>query len=143
MPHDIQDVLARLAAATTEVLHLETVRYADPRERHVVSELFVRLRPRFPEWNVSNEYDRREQETKRLLYRNPRSGALLEADITPDLVVHRVGHRDNLLVVEVSFCSSTATTCGLPNGWASRTARFETCDCRCVDSTTKPRRCGP
>lgn len=101
MPHDIQDVLARLATATVEVLQLDTMRYANPGERHVVSELFVRLRAQFPEWDVSNEYDRREQETKRLSHRNPKSGELLEADITPDLIVHHVGRRDNLLVIEV------------------------------------------
>jgi len=101
MRHDVQQVLMRLATATMSVLELEGMRYADPGERNVVSELFVRLRAEFPDWDVSNEYDRREQVKKRLAYDNPATGAMLEADITPDIIVHRIGVRENLLVVEV------------------------------------------
>lgn len=101
MPHHIREALTRLATGTSELLQSETLRYADPGERNVVSELHVLLRAQFPEWHVSNEYDRREQERKRLVHWHEAAGAVLEADITPDLVVHRIGARDNLLVVEV------------------------------------------
>jgi len=101
MRHDIPEILATFSSAVIEVLSLEALRYADPGERHVVGELFVRLRERFPDWDVSNEYDRREQVRKRPSHSNPSTGELLEADITPDLIVHRIGARDNLLVVEI------------------------------------------
>jgi hypothetical protein len=71
--------------------------YADPGEPNVVSELFFLLRPRFPQHTVSNEYDRREQEIKRL-------GT---SKIIPDLIVHHVGNQaDNLLVVEVKLAGN-------------------------------------
>jgi hypothetical protein len=86
--------LKHLASAVLELLDDENLAYADPGERHVVSELFAKLRLLFPGYTVSNEYDRREQETKRLG----------DSKIVPDLVVHRVGQQaDNLLVVEVKL----------------------------------------
>lgn len=101
MSHDVQNTLAAFAEAVVDLLSLDALRYADPGERYVVAELFVRLRDRFPKWDVSNEYNRREQETKRLSHYNPASNEVLEADITPDLIIHHIGKRDNLLVVEV------------------------------------------
>jgi hypothetical protein len=89
--------LSQLAAAVQELLQLERLVYADPGERHVVSELFFLLRPRFPRYDVSNEYDRREQEIKRLG----------KSKIVPDLVVHRIGVQvENLLVIEVKLAGN-------------------------------------
>src|SRR3546814_5460382 len=59
------------------------------------------LRPRFPEHDVSNEYDRRVQEVKRL-------GT---SKIVPDLIVHKIGTQDrNLLVIEVKLRSEEHTS---------------------------------
>lgn len=89
--------LTQLVEAVRELFQLEQLVYADPGEPNVVSELFAMLRPRFPQHTVSNEYDRREQEIKRL-------GT---SRIIPDLIVHRVGDQDeNLLVVEVKLAGN-------------------------------------
>lgn len=93
----VTHVLAQLAAAVQELFQLEHMAYADPGEPNVVSELFFLLRPHFPRHTVSNEYDRREQESKRL-------GS---SKIVPDLIVHHVGDQDdNLLVVEVKLAGN-------------------------------------
>ena len=101
MTPETSEVFDRLAAAVIDLLQTEEVRYANAGERQIVSELFARLRPLFPDWTVSNEYDRREQQQKRLRHRSPRSGVEKEAPITPDIVVHQVGKKENLLVIEV------------------------------------------
>ncbi len=101
MPYDIEDTLTRLAEAVMEVLAIEVLRRVDPGEPYVVSQLFLRMHARFRDWDVGNEYDRVEDITKRLRHFNPATGKELEADIIPDLIVHRMGVRDNLLVVEV------------------------------------------
>lgn len=86
--------LTQLVAAVRELFHLDHLAYAAPGEPNVVAELFALLRPRFPDCAVANEYDRREQEVKRL-------GT---SRIIPDLIVHHVGNqKNNLLVVDVKL----------------------------------------
>jgi hypothetical protein len=97
MNRKVTHALTQLAAAAQELFQLEYLAYADPGEPNVVSELFSLLRPRFPQHTVSNEYDRREQEIKRL-------GT---SKIVPDLIVHHVGGQDdNVLVVEVKLAGN-------------------------------------
>lgn len=98
----VGDALRRFAASVAEVLSDQNLAYAVPGEQAVVAELFVRMRPRFPGWTVSNEYDRREREQKRLAYEDA-AGRLRAAAIRPDLIVHKVGLKENLLVVEVKL----------------------------------------
>lgn len=94
MTANIFAALEQLAAAVLELFRDANLTYANPGERHVVSELFALLRPRFPDHAVSNEYDRRENEIKKLG----------KSRIIPDLVVHEVGHQaENLLVIEVKL----------------------------------------
>jgi hypothetical protein len=94
---NVLDVLEKLAVAVRELFENGDLAYADPGERHVVSELHLLLRPKFPAHIVANEYDRREQETKRLG----------KSKIVPDLIVHHVGNQDgNLLVVEVKLAGN-------------------------------------
>lgn len=94
------DALQRLADAIVNLFQDEHLRYAAPGERSVVSELYVRLRERFPEYRVSNEYDRRDRAVKELIYPDA-AGNMHDANIVPDLIVHHVGSQDhNLLVVE-------------------------------------------
>lgn len=98
----ISDALDRLAAAVAELLANADLAYAVPGEMAVVAELFVRMHQAFPGWTVSNEYDRRERERKRLAY-DDENGVLRDAPIRPDLIVHKVGFKENLLVVEVKL----------------------------------------
>ncbi|MBA2238861.1 MAG: hypothetical protein H0W24_09245 [Lysobacter sp.] len=95
---DVAVSLNLLADAVRQLFNIETLAFADPGEPHVVSELFYLLRPRFPEHDVSNEYDRRVQEVKRL-------GT---SKIVPDLIVHEIGTQDrNLLVIEMKLVTNT------------------------------------
>lgn len=97
----VVDALRRLADAIVDLFRNEHLRYAAPGERAVVAELYVRVRERFPEYQVNDEYDRRECAVKDLIYPDA-VGVMDEADIVPDLIVHRVGTQDqNLLIVEV------------------------------------------
>lgn len=97
----VVDALRRLAEATASLLENEHLRYAAPGERAMVAELYVRVRALFPEYQVNDEYDRRERAVKNLVYLNA-AGDTEEANIVPDIIVHRVGTQDcNLLVVEV------------------------------------------
>lgn len=98
----IPDAIDRFAAAVADLLANSDLAYAVPGEMAVVAELFVRMRQNFPGWTVSNEYDRREQERKRLAY-DDANGVLRDAPIRPDLIVHKVGLKENLLVVEVKL----------------------------------------
>jgi len=94
MKANVPEALEQLAQAVLELFEDANMAYANPGERHVVSELFALLRPRFPNYAVSNEYDRREKAIK----------TLGKSKIIPDLIVHHVGHQaDNLLVVEVKL----------------------------------------
>ncbi|MEB1149478.1 hypothetical protein VDP41_20965 [Xanthomonas campestris pv. campestris] len=100
MTPTIVDALQRLAAALADRFQNEHLRYAAPDERAVVAELYVRVRERFPEYQVNDEYDRRERVVKDLIYLDA-AGVMDEANILPDLIVHRVRTQDhNLLVVE-------------------------------------------
>jgi hypothetical protein len=94
MNANVPQTLKQLVIAVQALFENDDLAYAAPGEPHVVSELFALLRPQFSEHTVSNEYDRREQEIKRLG----------RSKIIPDLIVHRVGTQDdNLLVVEVKL----------------------------------------
>lgn len=96
----VVDALQRLADAIVDLFQNEHLRYAAPGERAVMAELYARVRERFPEYQVNGEYDRRERDVKDLIYPDA-AGFMTEADIVPDLVVHRVGtQKHNLLVVE-------------------------------------------
>lgn len=97
MSANVREALEQLAAAVHDLFGDAGLARIDPGERHVVSELHALLRPRFPKHWVSNEFDRRENEIKKLG----------RSKIVPDLIVHRRGDQtDNLLVVEVKLAGN-------------------------------------
>ncbi|MDX6087699.1 hypothetical protein SIL81_19000 [Xanthomonas campestris pv. incanae] len=79
MTPTVVDALQRLAAALADLFQNEHLRYAAPGERAVVAELYVRVRERFPEYQVNDEYDRRERFVKDLIYPDA-AGIMDEAD---------------------------------------------------------------
>jgi hypothetical protein len=101
MEHDPQEALSVFAAAISQLLQRDDIAQADPGERALVGELPALLAGRFPGWSVNIEWDRYEQEVKRLRYRLDDIDFEREAPIVPDLIIHRVGKKENLLVVEV------------------------------------------
>jgi hypothetical protein len=100
--------LLDLVHAVRNLLQDTAVRYGSPGEPHVVSELFLRMQSRFQGYRVSNEYDRREGQVKRLNYPDA-DGVLAKKPprIKPDLVVHQVGgQEENLLIVEAKLIAN-------------------------------------
>lgn len=69
----------------------------DVNERAITARLADHLRPRFPGWEVDCEYNRNDRDVKRA------DGGV----VVPDVVVHRRGTDDNLLVIEVKKSNST------------------------------------
>jgi hypothetical protein len=101
MADDPQAALAAFAAGVRALLADEDYAYANPSERAWVARLAVLLEGNFPDWSISTEWDRREDLVKRLRYQFPIEALEREAMIVPDLIIHRIGKRENLLVVEV------------------------------------------
>lgn len=63
----------------------------DVNERTITGKLADHLRPRFPGWDVDCEYNRDDHEVKKV------DGRV----VVPDIIVHRRGTPENLLVIEV------------------------------------------
>jgi hypothetical protein len=98
---DPQAALEIFAEAVVELLQDAELIYANPGERAIVMRLAQLLPDRFPAWSVGYEWDRREDVAKRLRHGVTEDDLVREALIVPDIIVHRVGKRENLLVVEV------------------------------------------
>lgn len=98
MPHPT-DTLARFAEAVNELLGNAGFRYANPGEQAVTGELSRLMSPRFADWSVCAEWNRKQQEQKMLHYGLDGEVAKLRA-IRPDIIVHTIGAKDNILVVE-------------------------------------------
>lgn len=99
--HDAQAALETFAEAVLELLQDEELIYANPGERAIVMRLTQLLPGRFPDWSVGYEWNRREDVAKRLRHGVTEEDLVREGLIVPDIIVHRVGKRENLLVVEV------------------------------------------
>ncbi|TIQ28392.1 MAG: hypothetical protein E5X48_31465 [Mesorhizobium sp.] len=94
-----QAILAPLIKAVILLLEDEDFIETNPGEPVLTSELFHHMCGLYPGLRVNHLYDRRENIRKRLSYM--KNGHLKEADIIPDIIVHRIGAKeDNLLVVE-------------------------------------------
>jgi hypothetical protein len=63
----------------------------DVHERTIAARLADHLRPRFSEWHVDCEYNRDGHEIKKV------DGII----VVPDIIIHRRGTTENLLVIEV------------------------------------------
>lgn len=76
----------------------------DAHERTIAAKFAEYLRPHFPDYDVNVEYDKMGDAPKRLRWR---ADGDPDPDLVyPDVIVHRVGQPDNLLVVEMKKDSS-------------------------------------
>jgi len=98
---DPQAALGIFAEAVLELLGDVELVYANPGERAIVMRLAQLLPARFPDWSVGYEWDRREDVAKRLRHGVTEDDLVREGLVVPDIIIHRVGARENLLVVEV------------------------------------------
>ena len=73
----------------------------DVAERAITNRLAYYLSELFEEWNVDCEYNRNIDTIKRLKYAIEPGGELRDRAVFPDIIVHKRGTTENLLVVEV------------------------------------------
>jgi hypothetical protein len=101
MRGELQAILATFAAAVRVLLADKDLAYADPAERALVARIRDLLHGQYDGWSIDLEWNRREDVIKRLRYGLSDDELISKDAIVPDLIVHRVGKRENLLVVEV------------------------------------------
>lgn len=95
-----QVILGRFCKAVREMLADNDLVKAAPEEFSISTDLAIKMVPYFPEWRVSPEWTRREDEEKRLAW-NDEAGKERLKKIRPDIIVHRMHLQDeNILVVE-------------------------------------------
>ncbi|MBJ7532959.1 hypothetical protein JDN40_02365 [Rhodomicrobium vannielii ATCC 17100] len=103
----IRRTLDIFTGAIIKLLADEELAYADPSERAIVARLRDLLQGKYPGWSIDLEWSRRENLIKRLRYGLSDNELIRKGAIVPDLIVHRVGKRENLLVVEVKKVTNT------------------------------------
>lgn len=106
MEQNSKDTLIIFAAAVRGLLMDEELAYADPSERAIVARLGKLLHGQYEGWSIDLEWSRREDVIKRLRYDLTDDELIGKDAIVPDLIVHRVGKKENLLVVEVKKSSN-------------------------------------
>lgn len=106
MRGELQATLATFATAVRALLDDKDLAYADPAERALVARIRHLLHGQYAGWSIDLEWNRREDVIKRLRYGLSDDELIGKDAIVPDLIVHRVGKRENLLVVEVKKASN-------------------------------------
>lgn len=103
MAHDMEDVLGRLAVAIEALLANNKLAATNPSEVAITFDLGWHIREMFGnEWDVNGEYDRLGEDEKALLYPDrPKQKAT--DNIRPDIIVHKINEKNNLLVVEAKL----------------------------------------
>lgn len=86
----------------------EGILWIDINERTISHRLAIYLEPHFPGWNVDCEYNRNHDDPKRLKIdrRYVRSDDTQGTTVFPDIIVHRRGTDENLLVIEMKKTTS-------------------------------------
>jgi hypothetical protein len=107
MCEDPKTTLDIFATAVLALMSDTELAYADPSERAIVARLGNLLHGKYPGWSIDLEWSRRENVIKRLRYGLSDEELIGKDAIVPDLIVHRVGKRANLLVVEVKKVTNT------------------------------------
>jgi hypothetical protein len=107
-------VIAAVRLLLTLDKHLLQV---DASERSISHRLALHLTSQFPDLDVDCEYNRDHHETKRLSLPGPcaRSANTDGSPVYPDIIVHRRGTEENVLVIEIkkSTSSSNDDNCDL------------------------------
>jgi hypothetical protein len=101
---DDRNVGAAVLAAVEELFEKDRkLLLRDAHERTIAAKLAEYLRPQFPDYDVNFEYNRMGDAPKRLAWRPTRNDPDL---VYPDLIVHTVGDRNNILVIELKLDSN-------------------------------------
>lgn len=80
----------------------------DVNERSISHRLAIYLEPFFHGWNVDCEYNRNHDDPKRLdiVRRNIQSDDTQATTVFPDIIIHRRGTDENLVVIEMKKTTS-------------------------------------
>ena len=84
----------------------------DANERAITHRLACYLQTSFPEWDVDCEYNRNHDQAKRLhsiASRNAQMDNTNGKTVFPDIIVHKRGTNNNLLVIEVKKSTNRET----------------------------------
>ncbi len=100
MEMTVEEALAIFVEAVKRFLQQGELAYADNDETALSSVLFAQMFRQYPGWHVNAEWDKHEQDSK-WMDAAGRADGELATKIRPDIVVHIVGQRKNLLVVEM------------------------------------------
>jgi len=98
----VNDAIAQLLQADSEILIM------DVNERSISHRLAIYLEPHFTGWNVDCEYNRNHDDPKRLEIqrRNIESDDTEATTVYPDIIVHKRGTNENLVVIEMKKTTS-------------------------------------
>ncbi len=100
MEMTVEEALAIFVEAVKRFLQQEELAYADNDETALSSVLFAQMFGQYPGWHVNAEWEKHKQDSK-WMDAAGRADGELATKIRPDIVVHIVGQRKNLLVVEM------------------------------------------
>jgi hypothetical protein len=98
-----QDILDRMVRAVcTLYRHDGDLIQCRVNERSITHKLAEHMQPLFPRWDVDCEYNRRESRPKRLAldFGQIDPDDTVAKTVYPDIIVHRRGTKENLLVIE-------------------------------------------
>jgi len=110
-PMPLEDIKERVLSAIVDLYRYDgDLLDRDANERSITHKLAEHLQRQFPDWNVDCEYNRRENEVKRI----PRSDGNNEHTVNgenergvfPDIIIHERGKRVNLVVIEAKKLNS-------------------------------------
>ncbi len=98
----LNQAINRLLIADADILIM------DVNERTISHRLANYLEPHFPGWNVDCEYNRNHDDPKRvdIRRRNIESDDTQATTVFPDIIVHKRGTTDNLVVIEMKKTTS-------------------------------------
>lgn len=98
----LEESLDQLLRADFELLQV------DANERSISHRLAVYLEEYFPGWNVDCEYNRDHDDPKRLniISRDIQSDDTQATTVYPDIIIHKRGTDENLVVIEMKKTSS-------------------------------------
>jgi hypothetical protein len=107
------DVKRRIIAAVCMLYrHDRELLAVDANERSITHKLAEHLQREFPCWHVDCEYNRRGAEVKRLNvnFRDLRPDDLEAKTVFPDIIIHRRGTDQNLVVLEIKKSAGSDNT---------------------------------
>jgi len=138
----LEDIKERVLSAVVDLFKYDSdLLDRETNERSITHKLAEHLQRKFPEWNVDCEYNRWFDKTKKIIYptkeivekltkeiiesttkktekeKSEEVAAKIAADtkartVFPDIIVHKRGRQENLIVIEVKKRSNTSNRDG-------------------------------